>query len=256
MAPAAITAKFDHNWKVLGRRASPVLREAMAAMLKGEAADLRGALSPFRVTALSRVPAGAERSRVTASAGSGWPGDLGLGSGPVGLFARLRGRAHAAIKEVCGEPESVGAAQVSGRIARDAGRFTDMVINPLTSVMGAGVVGGGHGGGGGALLALVASALDAQGGLAGGPGAAAPPPTAHGLRVHHDRHVRRRSIYCVNRRNMVLGLGDGEISHSRDAGRFRLSVTCALDVSRASPGLAIDIVGPKGRAPARRGAKR
>lgn len=58
---AKITAKSGHNWKVPGSRASPLLRKTMAAMLEEEGADLRGALSPFRITALSRVPAGRAR---------------------------------------------------------------------------------------------------------------------------------------------------------------------------------------------------
>ncbi|MDD9825912.1 MAG: hypothetical protein OXU86_03945 [Thaumarchaeota archaeon] len=242
-----VAAGLDHNWAMTGGDTDdPLLRDALKSFLGEEAAHPRGALAPFEVVALSSVSRPAAAGRITARAVEGHPwGDVG---DSMDLFSRLRGRAYAVIKDVCGAPEGIEPAQVSGRIARDAGRFTDMVINPLTSMLNAGIVGGGHDDARAELLARLVSAMEAGGELPGSL-AQVEPSTAHGLRVHTDRHVRRRGIYCVNSRNMVMGLGDGEISYDYGAERLKISVSFAFGVPRAAPGLAIDIVDPKGRKP-------
>lgn len=62
-----IAAKFDHEWRLLGRRVSPALREAMATILE-ESADLRGPLLPFRRVALGELQGCPAAARVTATA--------------------------------------------------------------------------------------------------------------------------------------------------------------------------------------------
>jgi len=126
--------------------------------------------------------------------------------------------------------------EARARVGRDAKTFTDIVANPATSVQFAEPAGGTAG-----LSPLVCATADLLGidGL--------PPTSMQGLRINPYRRAKPGMLYCVNRRNMLLGLGDGELLYDYERGRYCMSVTCAFDTSRTAPGLSIRVVMPKRR---------
>jgi len=225
------SAKFDHNWRLLGRRVSPVLRDAMATIME-EAVDLRGPLSPFRRVALGELPGRPAASRIAATAHTEFPENGNIGKDPMGLFAMLQRRAHETVKKMC-KAEIVDSAEVRARVGRGAKRFTDIVANPITAERFADPAAGQS-----PFVYMAADLLGIEG---------LPPTTLHGLRINPYRRAKPGMLYCVNRRNMLLGLGDGELSYDYERGRYCMSVTCAFDVSRAPPGLSIRVVTPKSR---------
>lgn len=165
---------------------------------------------------------------MTASAGTGRAGNLGLGDGHARLFSRLQGRAHAAIKGMCREPEGVEAAQVSGRIARVAGRFTGIVTGKVAS------------------MCCTEDPERAEGkwvfdfgGMMAGLGGR-PLRGVHGMPIRIDERIGSWVAFCVNRRNMTIGLGDGRLSYDREKKRLHMSVEFAFDVSRTARGVMFD----------------
>lgn len=152
----------------------------------------------------------------------------------MGLFASLQLRAHETIKSMC-KAETVDLADVRARIGRDAKRFTDIVSNPNTAMSLAEPTAET-----GDLDPFVFVTADLLG--MGDP----PSASLHGLRINPYRRAKSGMLYCVNRRNMLLGLGDGEFWYDRASKRVYMSVRYAFDVSRASPGLKMRVTGTTG----------
>jgi len=230
-------ARFDHNWRVVGLSraigACPGLK--YSELLREELRYQLGSLDVFRRVPLERIPEPRTVYRAAARVDARaidpepqpdpvFPADVR----GMGLARAVNGKALDEIIGLCDERIVVHHDDVPAQIGRVAGRFTDVVTGAVPSICfteGPGQADGKW-------------ALD-LGGMMGGLGGA-PLKRVHGMPLRIDRRIGSWVAFCVNRRNMAVGLGDGRFSYDRGKERLHMSVKFAFDVSRAARGVMLD----------------
>jgi len=232
-----IVARFDHNWKVVGMSraidACPGLK--YSELLREELRYQLGSLDVFGRVPLEEIPEPRTvyraAARIDARAIDPEPQPEPLFPADVrgmGLARAVNGKALNEIIGLCGERIAVHHEDVPAQIARLAGRFTDVVTGDVASMCCTEMPG----------RAGEIRVLD-LGGMMDGLGGT-PSMRVHGMPLRIDRKIGSWVAFCVNRRNMAIGLGDGRFSYDRERERLHMSVKFAFDVSRAARGVMLD----------------
>lgn len=230
-------ARFDHNWRVVGLSraidACPGLK--YSELLREELRRQLGSLDVFRRVPLEKIPEPRKVYRASA-----WTDARAIDPNPqpepmfpadkrgMGLARAVCNRALNEIIGLCSERTVVKHDDVPAHIGRIAGRFTDIVVGDVPSMC---CVEWPERGGRRVLMdfGLMMAGVGGR-----------PPRTVHGLPLRIDKKIGSWVALCVNRRNMVIGLGDGRFSYDRERERLHMSVKFAFDVSRASRGVMLD----------------
>jgi len=233
-----IVARFDHNWRITGMsrvidscpglKYSELLREELRCQL--------GSLDVFRRVPLGQIPEPRTVHRAAARVDVSeidpepqlepiFPADMrGLG-----MARAVNGKALRAIMSLCDKRVRTEAFDVPAQIGKVAGRFTDVVTSTAASMF---CVEMPKDRPRGSMLFDLNTAMSGLG--------ATPLVRVHGLPLRIDQRLGDFVALCVNRHNMLLGLGDGRFSYDHERERLHMSVKFALDVSRAARGVMID----------------